>query len=431
LATGASSSFVLLIVAFLPVFNYLHDLVDSSVSPVSYDDLFAQTMEAVLNMRSFDEILKETFDRILDFMKINSGILIFYYPDRDEYSIFYQKDRRRKMIRNARIENDNILFNFIKGPDDIIVRSKLTGRDNYDRAILQEMDRLHGETMVPIYFQSTFLGVIVTGQRGRKFSPRELSLLKIFASKIAVLSINNFFLNDLLKKKELEKEYELAAKIHDRFMPEPDITIGRVAARIHHRTSSLMTREFYDAFANRGDPDDVRIAAYRLRGDITGTSIYMPGIQALIQSYSRLGNPPRETVLRLLEHMREREIIDEELAILIASVNQRGVVTLHNHAYPPPFVFRHAAGALSQVPQKQGGAESKSRLYPGDILVICSESFHAPVSSDTLKFSRIIRENAGLSLSKLRGVLVKSLPSRSRGDNRDTLLALVRMEEPR
>jgi hypothetical protein len=420
--------FVLMLTALLPVFNYLHDLIDSSVSPIGYDDLFVKTVDAVLNMRSFDEILKETFDQVLDFMKIRSGILIFYYPDRDEYSIFYQKNRKKRMIRNARIENDNIIFNMIKGPDDIIIRSRLT-RDNYDRAILHEMDKLHGETMVPIYFQTTFLGVIVTGKRNRKFSSRELSLLKIFASKIAILSINNFFLNDLLKKKELEKEYELASKIHDRFMPEPEITIGRAAVRIHHRTSSLMTREFYDVFSNHADPDDIRLTAYRLRGDITGTSIYMPGIQALIQSYSRLGNSPRETVYKLLGNMKEREIIDEELAVFVASVNQKGSVTCYNHGYPAPLIFRHAQGALAALPRRQGDSESKFKLERGDILIICSESFSVPLASETGKYSDLVRENSGLSLSKLRGTLVKSLPQRPRGDDRDTLLMLLRLED--
>ncbi len=188
--------FILLLTALLPVFNFLHDLIDSRVSPVHYEDLFAKTVDAVLNMRSFDEILKETFDRILDFMKISSGILLFYYPDRDEYNIFYQKNHRRKMVRSARIENDNILFSVLKGPDDIIIKNKLTQRDNYERSVIHEMDKLHGEIMVPIFFRQTFLGVIVMGPRKRKVSQRELSLLKIFASKIAILSINNFFFNE-------------------------------------------------------------------------------------------------------------------------------------------------------------------------------------------------------------------------------------------
>ncbi len=418
--------FILLLTALLPVFNFLHDLIDSRVSPVHYEDLFAKTVDAVLNMRSFDEILKETFDRILDFMKISSGILLFYYPDRDEYNIFYQKNHRRKMVRSARIENDNILFSVLKGPDDIIIKNKLTQRDNYERSVIHEMDKLHGEIMVPIFFRQTFLGVIVMGPRKRKVSQRELSLLKIFASKIAILSINNFFFNELLKKKELEKEYEIASKIHDRFMPDPDMTVGKVAIRIHHRTRSLLTREFYDAFANHSDPDDVRIVAYRLHGDITGTSIYMPGIQGLLQSYSRLGFSPEKTVLKLLENMKEREILDEEMAVIVGSLNQKGSFTMSNHGYPPPFIFRRAQGSLGKIPKRLRFDETKARIEEGDLLIICCETFHAALSRDTEKYAGVIVENSSLPLSRLRGALIKSLP---REDEGDTLLILARLEE--
>ena len=423
--------FLLFLITLLPAFNYLRDIVDSRISPIRYDDIFARTVDNILNMRSLDDILKETFDQILDFMRIASGILIFYYPDRDEYSIFYQKNKKKRMIRNARIENDNILFKIIKGPDDIISRGKLEAGDNYTRAVHQELDRLHGETIIPIYYQDTFLGVIVTGKRNRKFSSRETGLLKIFASKIAALSINNFFLNEMLKKKELEKEYELASKIHNRFMPEPEMDIGRISVRVHHRTSSLMTREFFDAFMNRSDHNDIRIAGYRLRGDITGTSIYMPGIQALLQSYSKLGFTPHQTVKKIITVMKEREIIDEELAVYLLSINQKGDYTCFNHGYPDPFIYRHSDGSMKKIAATRGEGQSRGSISIGDLIIICGESYHGFIASNAERIRSIIQDNSGISLSKLRGVLTKTLPQRSRSDDRDALLILIRMEEYR
>ena len=167
-ADMANARFVLLFfilwLAFLPLINYFHDHIDSWISPIRYEDLFSKTVEAVLNMKTLDDILKETFVQILDFMNVGSGMLIFYYPDRDEYSIFYQKDKRRKMIRNANIENNNAIFRALKSPDDILIKSKLSAQTESGYVLIREMDKLHAETIVPIFFRETFLGAIVTGR---------------------------------------------------------------------------------------------------------------------------------------------------------------------------------------------------------------------------------------------------------------------------
>ncbi len=414
--------FFILWLAFLPLINFLHDAIDSRISPIHYDDIFAKTVDAVLNMKSLDDILKETFVQILDFIHVSSGMLIFYYPDRDEYSIFYQKDRRRKMIRNARVENNNAIFRALKGPDDILIKSKLSGSTEFEYVLIREMERLHAETIVPIFFRDTFLGAIVTGKRNRKFSMREIALLKIFASKIAILSINNYFLNELVKKKEIEKEYELASTIHNRFLPEHDIKIEPFEIRVHHRTKSLSTREFFDVFEDRKEAGRVHIAAYSLRGDIAGTSIYMPGIQAHIHSISRLGKSPKTTIARLIKSVSERDIIDEDPAILIGTITSRGSFTYCCDKYPAPFVYQNGKKDLIALP---GAAKTEYTvmLSSGDIILLCSSNIHQAIEKDPVRFYSLIRDNKDAVLSKTRSALVKALP---RTEEDDTLLFLVR-----
>lgn len=414
--------FFVLWLAFLPLINFLHDAIDSRISPIHYEDLFSKTVDSVLNMKSLDDILKETFVQILDFISVPSGMLIFYYPDRDEYSIFYQKDRHRKMIRNARIENNNAIFRALKGPDDILIKSKLSPSTEFEYVLIREMERLHAETIVPIFFRDTFLGAIVTGKRNRKFSAREIALLKIFASKIAVLSINNYFLNELVKKKEIEKEYELASTIHNRFLPEHDIKIEPFEIRVHHRTKSLSTREFFDVFENRKEAGCVHIAAYSLRGDIAGTSIYMPGIQAHIHSISRLGKSPKATIAKLIKSMSERDIIDEDPAIFIGTVTSKGVFKYCCDKYPAPFIFQNDKKDLIARP---GGANTEYNfmLRRGDIIVLCSSNIHEIIEKDPGRFHSLLRDNKDASLSKTRSAMVKALPRTEEGD---TLLLLLR-----
>ena len=134
--------FFAVIVSLLPVVNYLHTIIDSYISPIRYNDLYVQTVDSILNIESFDEVLRTTFDQILDLISVGTGMLIFYYHDRDEFNIFYQKNRRRKIIRNARISKDNMLFRVINGPEDVIVRSKLNPSIHFENSIIAELDRL-------------------------------------------------------------------------------------------------------------------------------------------------------------------------------------------------------------------------------------------------------------------------------------------------
>ena len=420
----------LLAVATLPLLTYFHGLVDSIISPIAYEELFIQTVDSILNIESFDEMLKAAFDQVLELIRVRSGFLIFYYHDKDEFNIFYQRDRRSRIIRNAKIENDNILFRVINSQDDIIIRDRLDSGIHFEKQIIEEMDKFSGEIIIPIYYHEMFLGLIVVGHRKKKFSEREMRLLKIFASRIAILSVNSFFFNELRKKKELEKEYEIAAKIQKRFIPDEDMDIGPVKIRVFHQTASVMTREFYDIFVNDAESDDVRISAYRLHGNITGTSIYMPVIQALLQTFSRLGHTPSQGLVKLKRILREKNLMDEEISVFHASVRRNGEVVFVNNAYQAPFLYRRAKRLLYPL-RTRGGAASRIRMQQGDILLVPCENFSRIIGDNLMKYSDLIAHGGSGSLGRMRNSLARSIMNADPGNENDRLLIALRIEGER
>ncbi len=420
--------FTVLLVSILPLFNYIHGLINRSISPARYEDLFNRTIDAIMNINSFNEYLKNTFDMILALLKVQNGLLIFYYPETDEYNIFYQKHRRRKVIRNARIESDNAIFKAIGGPDDIIIISKLDPEIPSDAAILRDLEKFNGEAVIPIYFQEIFLGIIIIGARKKKLSAEDIGLLKIFASKIAILSINSFFFHELLKKKELEKEFELASKIHHRFLPDTNISWGKTEIRVHHRTDSLMSREFFDACTAGTPESDLRISAYRLHSDVTGTSIYMPGIQALLQSYARLGYSPVKTIRLLNENLHERELVEQEIAIICASLGRDGAFAWSNNGYPAPFIYRNSDRTLERLAQARRGILDSVTLESGDCLIICCETYAAALEGQAERAAETIGSNAGAPASRLLNTLVKAVAAKGGAEEKDKLFILIRME---
>jgi hypothetical protein len=420
--------FTLMIIFILPMFNHLHDIIDSQISPLTYEDMFIQTVDSILNIESFNEMLKSKFELVLDLINVRSGLLIFYYPDTDEYSIFYQKNRRKRIVQNARVEIDNVLFKAVRSSDDIIERSRLDPGGRTEGLIIKELDRINGEVVVPVYSHDIFLGIIIVGKRSKKFSEDEIRLLKILASKLAMLSVNTFFFKEMVRKKEIEKEFETASKIHRRFMPDQELGIGRYTIRIHHEMRSKTMREFYDIYSRDREGNGLRISAYRIRGNTTGASIYMPGIQALLQSYARLDYQPAAIVSKLYSIVRERILFDEEITLLYASVNQEGQFLFSGRGYPPPIIFNNKTGRLRCLQRGKKMGRSGIMLAAGDIILIVCESFYKSITADTMEFNRLIRENISLSAGKLRGTLLKYLIEKTGDKEQDELMIFVRTE---
>ncbi len=420
--------FFAVIFTLLPVVNYLHTIIDSFISPIRYNDLYVQAVDSILNIESFDEVLRATFDQILNLISVGTGMLIFYYHDREEFNIFYQKNRRRKIIRNARISKDNILFRVINGPEDVIVRSKLNPAIHFEGSITAELDRLGGEVVVPIYYHEIFLGLIITGGRRRRFSPGEIRLLKIFASKIAILSINRFFFGEIVRKKELEKEYELAARVQKKFLPPAGAVIGRFEIRVFHETASLMIREFYDVFENDAVEDDVRISAYRIKGNLAGTSILMPGVQSVLQSFARLGLSPPGVLARMKRIIRARRLDAQDLIIMHGSLHRDGEFIFSSYGYPDPLVYRRGEGLQPHRREGRGSARSL-RMRPGDIMILCCDSFYRTIIGNLPGFGELIERDSGAPLSRLRSSMVRSLSEDRPAATNDRLLVMVRMGE--
>jgi hypothetical protein len=423
--------FAVLIFSLLPLLNYIRTAIDLIISPIRYGDLYIQTVESILSLESYDEVLRETFDQILNLIRVKTGLLIFHYQDKDEFNIFYQRDSRKRTIRNARIMSDNILFKVIAGPDDIIVKGKLNPAIHFENTIIGELENIGGEIVVPIYYHEMFLGLIIIGERRRWFSENEIRLLKIFASKIAILSVNTFFFNEMVKKKELEKEYELASRVQKKFLPDNNFTSGRISIAVFHEASSLISREYYDVFQNDLVEDDIRVSSYRIRGNITGTSIIMPGVQSVIQSFARMGFPPARVLTRLNRIAREKGLQREELIILHGTVKQSGEFSFINDGYPSPLLFRRKEKKLQPVRGNDKNSTQSVKLHPGDMCILACEHFHELLDGGGEYFSEFIARHMESSTTKIRGLIGGELKKRSSTTGLDALLMIIRFEENR
>ncbi|MCX8123371.1 MAG: hypothetical protein N3F66_04315 [Spirochaetes bacterium] len=307
-------------VMVFPLYTHYIERLYKKIIPLKYEDLYIQTVDSFLSLESFDDIIKEIFDKVLQYIGVRSGLLIFYSHNTDDYTIYYQKQHKQKIIRKAHIDKNNIIFRVIQSSDDILIKSKMDPSLHFQRTIMFEMEKLNGEIIIPIYYHNIFLGLMVIGEMKRRIAKRDILMLKALASKIATVAVNSFFVHELIRSKEIEKEYEMGYKVLKQFMPPDTGVIQNVRYTIVKNNSSATTYYF-----NIYSPDTwtTYIAVCPLQSKISLLSLQIPAISVLLQSYSRLGFGPDNIIKKINEVLTKKELIENDLPLIIVKKKKK------------------------------------------------------------------------------------------------------------
>jgi hypothetical protein len=431
---------ILILFSLLPILNFFLDKFDSFINPAGYNDIYTKIIDSVLNIESFDEILLNIFGLVIKLLKAEFGNIIYYRDEKDVIDIEYYNNQTHLLFRREKSESDTILLRKIKGPDDIIIKTKNKKSTARDKEIFIALEMMRADLVVPIFYNNKISGIIAIG--GKKgFSEREIKLLKIIAFKLALLSSNSYYFKEIRKRREVEKEYELTNKIQKQFLPEPSLKSGRIIIEAHHKTASSFTREFYDIFVNNAIPDDIRVSAYHVFGDVKETSIFMPGVQAILQSYARLGFSPRKTITKLKNFVKKQDVLIGDLMIFHSSVKQSGEFICYCSNYPAPFYYQKSSGRLINPGGKGSGLKYiKIKMDPGDIIITQCSNYFEIFKSNMQQYLKIIDKNNSHPLEEIRNILVKTLNESHKINKRknnesnnkegkDQLLILIGMED--
>jgi hypothetical protein len=163
----------------------------------------------------------------------------------------------------------------------------------------------------------------------------------------------------------------------------------------------------------------------------------MPGVQAILQSFARLGYSPRKTITRLKKYVKEQDVLIGDLMIFHSSIKQSGEFTCYFSNYPAPLYFQKSSGKLINPSGKGSGLKYiKIKLNPGDIIIAQCSKYYEILKSNLSYYQKIIIKNNSLHLEEIRNILVKSLNDSQRPvktahneKDEDQLLILIGMED--
>ncbi len=305
---------VFAIVTIFPLYTYYIERFYKKIIPLKYEDLYIQTVDMFLSLQSFDDIIKVIFDKVLQYIGVKMGLLIFYSHASDDYTIYYQKQQKQKVIRKAHIDKNNIILKIIQSSDDILIKSKMDPSLHFQRTIIFEMEKLGAEIIIPIYYHNIFLGLIILGDIKMRISKRDILMLKALASKIAIVMVNSFFMHELLKSKEIEKEYELGYKVLKQFL-SPSEGIIQTSQYFVINKEEGDTKYYFHIY--NADPATSYIMVCHLKANISLLSLLIPAITVLLQSYARLGFLPDRMLKKINDVLQKKELIEEHLPLVI------------------------------------------------------------------------------------------------------------------
>lgn len=250
-----------------------------------------------------------------------------------------------------------------------------------DSRYLRFYEDSRSELDVPIKRGDRVLGVISLESRRRgAFDQHHLELLQAFAGQAAVAIENALLLEELVEKRRLEQELEIARQVQRALLPRslPRIRGYRFAAVTI--PSGLVGGDLYDV-VEFGD-GSIALAIGDVAGKGTPGAILMATLYSTYRGLLRKGFAPRK-LMRSLNNLLVERLDAESFATLFLSVLVPAERRLRycNGGHNPPLLI-HADGSFKKL--AEGGpvlgfvpnlryTDGVIELNPGDVLLLYTD----------------------------------------------------------
>ncbi len=310
---------------------------------------------------------------------------------------------KEKALEYARETNlkigENAIGTAVADVKPLFVRSAsglTNGTLGYHR---EKDDPLYIESLIvsPLMISQRVLGAIVVTKKaeGDNFTDLDFTHMQTFADYAALTIDNIFSYEELMEKREMHREIEIAANIQRGLLPReiPDLPSAQIAA--FSRAARGISGDYYDAFLIEEDTLGVVIC------DVVGRGVPASLLMVMIRTIIRLISSPRRTPAQLLT-LLNRGIIgrigtDHFATLSMFSYNDKEKkVTYSNAAHPPLLVYRSSdeefieidtPGLPIGVEQKEQYQQRSFKVQSGDILILFTDGIPETRSPDGREYT--------------------------------------------
>jgi len=256
---------------------------------------------------------------------------------------------------------------------------------------------IHSLIITPLRISHRLLGVIIiTKQKdGEQFTDLDFTHMQTFADYAALTIDNIFNYEELIEKKEMHREIEIAADIQKDLLPStlPDITGVQLAA--FSNAAKGISGDYYDVF--HIDKEKIAIVICDVVGKGVPASLLMVMIRTIIRMVSSPQRGPAELLTLLNRGIIGRIGTDRFATMSIFSYNAATREIIYsNAAHPPLIIYRHGEDQFLEIdtPGLPIGIEQNEAYYQktfkadkGDILFMFTDGIPETRSPDGREYS--------------------------------------------
>ncbi len=287
---------------------------------------------------------------------------------------------------------------------------------------------------MPLVVSKRVLGVISTLKRAenRHFQDTDFQHLKTFAEYASITIDNLYTYLEVLEKRQMEREVDIAAEIQQKLLPGelPRLSSGSLA--VHSRPARGVSGDYYDVLPL--DQDKVAL----LVCDVAGKGIPAAMVMIMIRSITHLLVSPRleaaATLTGINRGITGRIDVDHFATIGLVIYDQAKRQAVYaNAAHLPLLVWRASTSKLLRV-DAEGlpiGVEREGKygqrrfgLEEGDILILCTDGILEAMSPRNEQYglkrlADVVQAASGLSAEGL----VQAIQRRHRAPRRRSAAA--------
>jgi serine phosphatase RsbU (regulator of sigma subunit) len=209
----------------------------------------------------------------------------------------------------------------------------------------------HGETVLALVDEGACRGLLLLGPRAgrRKLSSADREHLTLLAGQLASALRNLVLLGELLDKRILEEEMQLAWRIQSGLLPKQEPILPGLQLHGTSRPSRQVGGDYYDWFE---DPSGL----YFIIADVSGKGIpaamLMATLQASFRSIVRQGQTPGAILGELNQIIYESSPADRFITLWLGRLHwETGELEYASAGHPPPLLTRSGGHT---VPLQEG-----------------------------------------------------------------------------
>ena len=276
---------------------------------------------------------------------------------------------------------------------------------------------------VPLGVGANVFGIIYADSplSDNRFTEDHLKLLTTLASVAAIRVENARLTEEQMERERLEREQQVASEIQQRFLPAAAPIVEGYELQGISFPCYEIGGDYYD-FIQREDGKLV-VALGDVSGKGTSAALLMSSLHAAIHAQADTHDSIVETIEAVNKYLTESIPPNRFVTLFYTELDpKQGTLTFLNAGHNPPLIV-HAGGTMEQL--ASGGLplgimadaefqEGRTKLHPGDVLVVYSDGVSEAVNPNGEEFGptrlyEVVARNLDASASGIRDRIESAL----------------------